>query len=227
MEDTKLHKTGLKSYEKWWTNNLGNNTYMHLGKQFSCPSVESFETWMGDKDSPDRIIVGQLLGEFRSILDAGCGACPEYYRIKEIAKDVRYTGVDITEKLVEYNVSRGINCHLGSLEDLPFDDNSFDVVISRHVVEHMRDIELPLREMIRVAQSRIVISFFIDPLENRTNAHVVKLDDHGTIHEVYHNRYSKALIEVLLLESDKVAAYRWVSPMPTPTSSALVIDIAV
>ena len=51
-----------------------------------------------------------------NILDAGCGGCPEYYGIINMYKDVKYTGMDITPKLVEYNNSQNIDCVYGSLK---------------------------------------------------------------------------------------------------------------
>ena len=44
-------------------------------------------------------------------------------------KDVKYTGMDITPKLVKYNLSKNINCVQGSLNNI-FNDNSFDIVHS-------------------------------------------------------------------------------------------------
>jgi|ETNvirenome_6_85_1030632.scaffolds.fasta_scaffold16598_2 ubiquinone/menaquinone biosynthesis C-methylase UbiE len=223
MEDDKVLE--LQSYEKWWTNNLGKETYEHEGVKVACPSIETFDTWMGDKNSPDRAIVRNVLGEFNSILDAGCGGCPEYYGIMEIDKTIKYTGVDITPSLVEYNRQRGIDCHHGSLNKLPFDDNQFDVVQSRHVVEHMNNIEAPLQEMIRVATDKVVVSFFIDPLENKTDSHHISLDDKNTEYEVYHNRYSRLLIENLLKNNDKVKNAEWRRPVAATTKSLLLIQL--
>ena len=56
----------------------------------------------------------------------------------------------------------------------------------------------------RVAKKKVIISFFISPLNNTTNNHKICLDNEGTIGEVYHNCYSKILIDNLLtfLEND-------------------------
>ena len=69
----------MENYEKWWTNNLGNQTYLHNGKQIRAPSVSSFQSWMGDPLSKDRIMVRTAFGDFDSLLDAGCGACPRIF----------------------------------------------------------------------------------------------------------------------------------------------------
>jgi ubiquinone/menaquinone biosynthesis C-methylase UbiE len=202
----------LEPYEQWWEKNLGGKEYEHEGIKHKSPSIEHFGgKWMGDEDCSTRKFHRQFFGHFKSILDAGCGACPEYYSIAKNYKGVKYTGLDITPKLVEYNKSKGIDCHQGSLNSIPFQDDSFDIVLSRHVVEHMSNIEKPLLEMIRVAKKRVIISFFIDVLE-AGDSHIITLDEKGTEFEVYHNRYSKTLIEKILSNHPKVFNFSWETP---------------
>ena len=203
----------LKSYEEWWTNNLDNKTYLHNGKETDSPSIKDFENWMGDPFDKDRIKARRLFGKFNTILDAGCGACPEYFGIKKMYKDINYTGLDITPKLVEYNKSRGIDCECGSLNEIPFRDNAFDIAHSRHVVEHMNDIEKPLSELIRVSKLRVYISFFIKP--NSKKEHIKVLENKGTKGEIYHNNYSKFLINQLLKNNEKVINFRWLNLKPS------------
>lgn len=198
-----------KLYEQWWENNLGGDTYSHGAASIKAPSCEEFESWMGDKDSADRKFIRKMWGEFTSILDAGCGACPEYYGLADFKDEKQYTGLDITPKLVKFNQDRGINCVHGSLNDIPFEDNTFDVALSRHVVEHMGGIETPLNELIRVAKKEVILCFFISPLENQTMAHQIKLDDPGTKNECHHNKYSMQLINDLLKNHPKVDNTQW------------------
>jgi hypothetical protein len=63
---------------------------------------------MGDSFSQDRIFVRKQFGKFKTILDAGCGACPEYNGIINIYPNIKYTGLDITSNLVEYNMNNNI-----------------------------------------------------------------------------------------------------------------------
>lgn len=193
-----------KNYETWWENNLGSEKYLHNGQWYNSPTVTSFESWMGDHNSPDRVKVRSLFVEYNSLLDAGCGAAPEAQAIDYN----KYTGMDITQRLVDYNISRGIKCVKGSLNNIPFEDNAFDIVISRHVTEHMSSIENPLNEMIRVAKKQVLISFFIKP--EYTDHHRISLDNANTEWEIYHNRYSQTLIEKELSNNPKVLEFNWV-----------------
>lgn len=216
-----------KLYEQWWENNLGGSGYNHNGNAQRAPTCEEFESWMGDKDSVDRkFIRTNLWGDFKTFLDGGCGACPEYFGLKSDFGDEKvYTGVDVTPKLVEYNKGRGINCVHGSLNDIPFADDTFDVALSRHVVEHMAGIEKPLSELIRVTKKQVILCFFIDPLRNISFSHVIKLDDAGTRSECYHNQYSSSLINVLLSDNPKVESFEWIDGAGRLNPSKSILNI--
>ena len=91
-----MDKNKLKSYEMWWSNNLGKEYYIHKEKKYKAPSLEGFVTWMGDPNAPDRLLVRQFLCNFKTFLDVGCGACPEFYGLKQKFENFEYTGIDIT-----------------------------------------------------------------------------------------------------------------------------------
>jgi ubiquinone/menaquinone biosynthesis C-methylase UbiE len=216
-----------KLYEQWWENNVGGSNYNHDGSLQKAPTCEEFESWMGDKDSVDRKFIRTLWGDFKTFLDGGCGACPEYFGLKsDFADEKAYTGVDVTPKLVEYNKGRGINCVHGSLNDIPFADDTFDVSLSRHVVEHMAGIEKPLSELIRVTKNQVILCFFIDPLKNISFSHNIKLDDAGTKSECYHNQYSSSLINIFLSNHPKVRSFDWIDGKGKLNPSKSVLRIS-
>jgi len=194
----------MKNYESWWETNLDSDTYVHDGQRYDAPSRETFESWMGDHTARDREVARLLMiDNYESVLDAGCGAAPEH----QVIDPDKYFAMDITQKLVDYNVSRGIKCQQGSLMNMPYEDSKFDVVISRHVTEHMAEIETPLKEMVRVAKKQILLSFFIDPIDEEY--HKIQLDNAGTDGEIYHNQYSQRIIEGILAGSSKVEGWTW------------------
>ena len=177
---------------------------------------------MGDSNSADRVYVRKYFGDFETFLDAGCGGYPEYVDIMKINSNVKYTGMDITQKLVEFNQSKNIICIQGSLNNIPFHDNSFDIVHSRHVVEHMNNIEKPLDELVRVGIKKVLIPFFIKPSDQ--SEHTIRLDNKGTSGEVYHNIYSKKLIEEKLKNNIKVNNIEWID-IPGPSTELLIINL--
>jgi len=74
------------------------------------------------------------------ILDVGCGVKPYYPFFADVASE--YVGVDVVE-----NPAAEL---LGSVEALPVEDASFDVVLCTQVLEHCDDPAQAVREMHRV-----------------------------------------------------------------------------
>ena len=214
-----------KNHEKWWSENLfsGKTEYIHNGNKVKMPSIEEFsESWMGSIFEKDRKKVRKNFKKYKSLLDVGCGGSPEFYGIQNY-KNLKYTGLDITPEMVEFNVKKGINCVVGSANDIPFDDSSFDVVHSRHVIEHMEDFKKPLEEMIRVAKYLVLIPFFIEPVESGKS--IKFLTDEDTEFEIYHNHYSKTEISEVLNSNAKVKSFKY-SKLQGQSTSLLKIKLA-
>ena len=74
------------------------------------------------------------------ILDVGCGVKPYYPFFAGVVSE--YVGVDVVE-----NPAADL---LGSVESLPVEDASFDVVLCTQVLEHCDDPALAVRELRRV-----------------------------------------------------------------------------
>jgi SAM-dependent methyltransferase len=68
------------------------------------------------------------------LLDAGCGRYLEFSR--ELASNVQVVGIDLEEQLDTRNGLSPFAVR-GNLESLPFSADSFDLIISRSVVEHL------------------------------------------------------------------------------------------
>ncbi|HVU79696.1 MAG TPA: class I SAM-dependent methyltransferase [Gaiellaceae bacterium] len=76
------------------------------------------------------------------ILDVGCGVKPYYPWFAEVAAE--YVGLDVVE-----NPAAEL---LGSVEAMPVEDASFDVVICTQVLEHCDDPAQAVRELRRVTR---------------------------------------------------------------------------
>ena len=82
------------------------------------------------------------------ILDVGCGTGAN---LKMLAHYGKAEGIDISQQAIDFCGERGLqSVKLGAAEDLPYEDDSFDLVTSLDVVEHLDDDVAGLREMRRV-----------------------------------------------------------------------------
>ena len=89
-------------------------------------------------------------GAFQSALDVGCG---EGRFCRMLAKErIPAIGVDPTEALIAEarRQDPGGDYRLGGAEQLSFDDNSFDLVVSYLALIDIEDFRTALREMARV-----------------------------------------------------------------------------
>ena len=82
------------------------------------------------------------------ILDVGCGTGANLLMLSKYGDA---EGVDISEDALAFCRERGLDkVKLGAGEELPYDDDTFDLITALDVVEHMDDDLAGLREMRRV-----------------------------------------------------------------------------
>ncbi|HMU47105.1 MAG TPA: class I SAM-dependent methyltransferase [Chitinophagaceae bacterium] len=94
----------------------------------------------------------KLNTESTTLLDVGCGR-GYWLSILKQKTNLDLTGCDLFEK----GDLEGIKYAKGDIENLPFADNSFDIVTCCHTIEHIRDIKKAITELKRVAKRQIVI----------------------------------------------------------------------
>jgi 2-polyprenyl-6-hydroxyphenyl methylase/3-demethylubiquinone-9 3-methyltransferase len=74
------------------------------------------------------------LGSSGSALDVGCGAGFVADHLRRLGWSV--VGLDIAD----YRATSGFDFVLGRAETLPFPSESFSIVVSNHVIEHVADV---------------------------------------------------------------------------------------
>jgi SAM-dependent methyltransferase len=99
-----------------------------------------------------RILLSLLereLGDRRNldVLDAGCGGGAT---MENLRRHGRVRGMEFAPEAVEYNRERGRDVVEGSIEELPFEDASFDLALALDVIEHVPDDARALEELYRV-----------------------------------------------------------------------------
>jgi len=96
-----------------------------------------------------------------SVLDVGCGKGFMLYDMAELIPGITVKGVDISEYAIE-NVMEDMKPHVqvANAKSLPFEDNSFDVVICINTVHNLERDEcgVALKEIERVSRGKSFVT---------------------------------------------------------------------
>jgi SAM-dependent methyltransferase len=139
------------------------------------------------------------------ILDWGCGKGHVSYWLKKrnlnfVSCDVSNTGAS-SAFIINSPIITSANINIVELKHeyiLPFDDSSFDVVLSFGVLEHVSDDLESLREIRRILKTNGLFFCFYLPYKFSYTQNIQHLLGHW-----YHNKlYSKKMVKELLIKSE-------------------------
>jgi SAM-dependent methyltransferase len=118
--------------------------------------------------SARRRLAQLLAGLGGSLLDVGCGPGALWPRLAECRPGVWWAGADVTAEMVAvaHRLFPAVPVMRADGGSLPFASRSFDVVLLRHVLEHLPGwlMEATLGEAARVARRVVVVAFYVKPL---------------------------------------------------------------
>jgi SAM-dependent methyltransferase len=127
----------------------------HYNSRFWEPVVPTFQKFYG-------------LGPDSTILDVGCAKGFMMHDFTRLIPGLNIQGVDVSEYAIEKGME-GMQSHMqvADARDLPFDDGSFDLVISINTVHNLEQDELvkALREMMRVSNQNAFVT--VDAYRNK------------------------------------------------------------
>jgi SAM-dependent methyltransferase len=92
-------------------------------------------------------IIDRYVSASSCVLDVGVGTGRLLTKLGDVNQ--KY-GVDISERYLKVAAGKGIAVCMAFVEDLPYQSNYFDVVITTDVLEHVLDLNVAVREMFRV-----------------------------------------------------------------------------
>ena len=85
------------------------------------------------------------------ILDAGCGTGVTLGWLRQYSAPKEVVGIDVSEHALDFCRARGFqNVANESVEDLPYEDDSFDLIVCNDVIQHLVDDHKAFREFRRV-----------------------------------------------------------------------------
>lgn len=143
-----------------------------------------------------------------SFLDVGCGGGTTLDAIREIKRNLKYKGTDFIDSRIAWLKEHypGVEFENEDARHLKELDKSWDVVWSRHVIDHLDGFEGPMDEQCRVAFKRVICVLWYaltDAEEHRINH--IKYGD--TVYpDEYLNQYSRKRVKEYL---DKKCTERW------------------
>jgi len=107
------------------------------------------ELYSGEQLKKLKLIKSLLtLKKDQRLLDVGCGTGISTYYFEN---DCDVIGIDPCKELIEQNPKR---LRIGNAENLPFEDNTFNIVISVTAIHNFDDIEKGISEMKRVLKDK-------------------------------------------------------------------------
>ena len=106
------------------------------------------------------------------ILDLGCGSGYLTFPIASMNENTQVTGLDIVADTLERNAVKAREMDIRNLEfvsydgiTFPFEDNSFDLVVTRYSLHHFPEIRKSIQEVARVLKCNGIF-FISDPRPN-------------------------------------------------------------
>jgi len=133
------HNDAIK-YDEW---------FQHQANQFSI----NLENELMFK------LVQPVRGE--SVLGIGCGTGRRLFRFLE--KGLEVTGLDPSPYMLEIakkNLGNKVDLHQCHAEDMPFDDNSFNIAVIITSLEFVKNVDKAIIEACRVAKDRLFIGIW-------------------------------------------------------------------
>ena len=129
--------------------------------------------------------------EYQDLLDCGCGTGPMISLLYEKDPSKHYTGIDITPRMIEVGRGKnlsGVDWIIGDCEDLPFPENSFDVIICSNSCHHYPNPQQFFYSVEKVLRpkGRLILQDYTAPkvilwLMNHTEMPLANLIGHGDV----------------------------------------------
>ena len=112
-----------------------------------------------------------LLSTNLLVLDAGCGIGITIRHLKKYNKNLNIAGLDLLLKSLIYaqKLNEDVTFFNANLYNMPFRDNSLDIVISTETLEHLENPERALKEIKRVAKKYCIICVPYEPFFSIAN----------------------------------------------------------
>lgn len=161
-----MHNEQLKESVRTYWNKASCGTEYIQEEKFSSTYFEAIEQWRYAIE-PEIFAFAQF-SRFhgKKVLEVGVGAGTDF--MQWVRSGAVAYGIDLTQEAIDHVVARLAlyNLHaqevkVADAEQLPYEDNFFDLVYSWGVIHHSPDMEQCLKEIIRVTKSGGIIKIMV------------------------------------------------------------------
>lgn len=141
-------------------------TIKTMGKAHSEEYFGAYRDFWWNLDYLQLVTKRLKLDQIDSVLDVGCGVGHWGQLLANVlTENVKLIGIDLEQNSVdkarqrasEQNLASRFSYQLGSAEQIPFEDNTFNMVTCQTLLIHLKDPKVGLREMLRVIKPNGVL----------------------------------------------------------------------
>jgi ubiquinone/menaquinone biosynthesis C-methylase UbiE len=102
----------------------------------------------------------------KNVLEVGCGEGFILQRLYKANIGTKRIGIDFLPRAIELGKMQHphLDLRVGNIYDIPFKDNSFDLVVCSEVLEHLTEPKKALSELHRVSSQYVLLSVPNEPL---------------------------------------------------------------
>lgn len=145
----------IENYEK-----ISGDHVEHYNRTGENPFMEE-GYWNSIEDST-KALIRKYSKPGQKILDVGVGLG----RLLEQVDELERYGMDISSNYLEITSTKKINCCLSLIEDMPYQDDFFDIITCTDVLEHVLDLNLAVKNILRVLKPGGVLIIRVPYKEN-------------------------------------------------------------
>ena len=151
----------MKNHQSYWQEEL---------------SQQDLERWLGKSEVMYKTYSIDYVEEkkYRSLIDCGGGVFTQYDLIQERGLDIRYIGTEITKKFVDIGAQKGIEVYHCPVQKMSVPDNCCEIALCLAVLNHQTEFTESIKELLRVSEKEVVISFFKPFVDSRRGMAEVK-----------------------------------------------------
>lgn len=101
----------------------------------------------------------------KTILDAGCGEGFTMNKLKLSGIGEKIEGIEYSKDAISFGkkLFPDLIIKQGSVYELPYEDNYFDLIVCTEVLEHLEEPAKAIKEMLRVSKKYLIISVPNEP----------------------------------------------------------------